>query len=66
MNAVIDYLEVKKPASISIVTLVVRKNSPTPEQETYHAFDIDEEWIVGMGCDDDKGHCRNLPAIYSL
>ena len=66
MKAVIEYLEVKKPASISIVTLVVRKNSPTPEQETYHAFDIGEEWIVGMGCDDDKGYCRNLPAIYSL
>ena len=66
MKVVIEYLQVKKPASISIVTLVVRKNSPIPEQETYHAFDIDEEWIVGMGCDDEKGHCRNLPAIYSL
>ncbi len=66
MKAVIEYLEVKKPASISIVTLIVRKNSPTPKQEAYHAFDIDEEWIVGYGLDNEKGNMRNLPSIWSL
>ena len=30
MKAVIEYLEVKKPASIKIVSLVTRKTSPTP------------------------------------
>ena len=66
MKAVIEYLEVKKPASISIVTLIVRKNSPTPKQEAYHAFDIDEEWIVGYGLDNEKGNMRNLPSIRAL
>jgi len=66
MKAVIEYLEVKKPASISIVTLIVRKNSPTPKQEAYHAFDIDEEWIVGYGLDNEKGNMRNLPSIWAL
>ena len=28
--------------------------------------EIEDEWIVGMGCDDERGHCRNLSAIYSL
>ena len=66
MKAIIEYLEVKKPASISIVTLIVRKNSPTPKQEAYHAFDIDEEWIVGYGLDNEKGNMRNLPSIWAL
>ena len=66
MKAVIEYLEVKKPASISIVTLIVRKNSPTPKQEAYHAFDIDEEWIVGYGLDNEKGNMRNLNSIWAL
>jgi hypoxanthine phosphoribosyltransferase len=66
MKAVIEYLEVKKPASISIVTLIVRKDSPIPKQEAYHAFDIDEEWIVGYGLDNEKGNMRNLPSIWAL
>ena len=66
MKAVIEYLEVKKPASISIVTLVTRKNSPPPKQKSYHAFTIDEEWIVGYGLDNEKGNMRNLSSIWAL
>ena len=66
MKAITEYLEVKKPASITVVTLIVRKNSPTPPQECYHVFDIDEEWVIGMGMNDDKGHARNYPSIYAL
>ena len=66
MKAVIEYLEVKKPASISIVTLIVRKNSPTPKQEAYHAFDIDEEWIVGYGLDNEKGNMRNRSWFFNF
>ena len=66
MKAITDYLEVKKPASISIVTLIVRKTSPVPPQECYHAFDIDEEWICGYGLDNEHGHMRNLPSIWAL
>jgi hypoxanthine phosphoribosyltransferase len=66
MKAVIDYLEVKKPASISIVTLVTRATSPIPEQKSYHAFTIDDEWLVGFGMDNDKGYCRNYPSILAL
>ena len=66
MNAVIDYLEVKKPASISIVTLITRETSPIPKQKSYHAFTIKDEWIVGMGLDNDKGHMRNIPSIWAL
>ena len=66
MKAVIDYLEVKHPASISIVSLVTRETSPIPPQKSYHAFTIKDEWCIGMGMDDDKGHGRNYPSIYAL
>ena len=66
MKAITEYLEVKKPSSITVVTLIVRKNSPTPPQEYYHAFNIDEEWIVGYGLDDENGQMRNLPSIWAL
>ncbi len=66
MNAVIDYLEVKHPASISIATLLTRETSPIPEQPFYHAFTIKDEWIVGYGCDNEHGYCRNYPAVYAL
>lgn len=66
MKAVIDYLEVKKPASISIVSLVTRETSPIPPQASYHAFTIKEEWLVGFGMDNDKGYLRNLPSIWAL
>ena len=66
MNAVIDYLEVKKPASISIVTLITRETSPVPEQKSYHAFTIKDEWVIGMGMDNEQGHMRNVPSIWAL
>ena len=66
MKAVIEYLEVKKPSSISIVTLVARKNSPPSKQKSYHAFTIDEEWIVGYGLDNENGNMRNLSSIWAL
>ena len=66
MKAVIEYLEVKKPASISIVSLITRETSPIPEQKSYHAFTIGDEWIVGLGMDNEKGNMRNLPSIWAL
>lgn len=66
MKAVIEYLEVKKPSSISIVSLIVRDTSPIPEQKSYHAFTIGGEWIVGMGMDSEKGLHRNLKSIWAL
>ena len=66
MAAVVEYLEVKHPASISIVSLIKRKTSPKPTLPSHHAFTIDDEWVVGMGMDDEKGHNRNLNSIWAL
>jgi hypoxanthine-guanine phosphoribosyltransferase len=66
MKALIEYLEVKKPASISIVTLLRRETSPTPEQTSYHALSIKDEWVVGYGMDDENGYSRNLDGVFAL
>jgi len=74
MKAVSEYLQVKKPASINIVTLVKRLKSEWDPLNTETSsirnftwgFTIKDEWIVGMGCDDEHGHSRNLSSIFSL
>jgi len=66
MAAVIEYLEVKHPSSISIVSLITRETSPTPTQKLYKAFTIKDEWVIGYGMDDENGHNRNLKSIWAL
>ncbi len=68
MKAVVDYLKVKKPKSLSIVTLLKRESSPTFELEypCYNILEIKDEWVVGYGLDDDKGLCRNYNTIYEV
>lgn len=66
MKSVIDYLEVKSPSSISIVSLLTRESSPTPTQKSYHAFTIKDEWCIGFGMNDSKGYNRNLSSVWSL
>lgn len=66
MNALIELLEVKHPASISIVTLLTRETSPIPAQPSYHAFTIKDEWVVGFGMDNEKGYARNYRDVFAL
>ena len=66
MQALIELLEVKHPASISIVTLLTRETSPIPKQPSYHAFTIKDEWVVGFGMDNEKGYARNYRDVFAL
>lgn len=67
VSAVIEYLRVKHPASISVVTLITRSNNHNPCPVKHQsAFTIDDEWIVGYGLDNEKGYCRNYSDIYAL
>ena len=72
MAKVIEYLQIKWPKSVNVVTLLKRKNTPF-KLENYqvegtesYGFEIDDEWVVGFGMDDDKGYCRNYKNIYAL
>ena len=66
MDAVIEYLQVKHPASINIVTLLTRETSRIPPVPSYHAFTIKDEWVVGFGMDNDKGYARNYRDVFAL
>ena len=68
MKAVVDYLKVKKPKSLNIVTLLKRDSSPTFKFDCpcYSVLDIKDEWVVGYGMDNEKGYCRNYNTIYEI
>ena len=66
VTAVIEYLNVKHPNSVNIVTLITRESSPIPTVSSYHGKTIGEEWLVGYGMDNSKGYMRNNPNIYAI
>ena len=72
MAKVIEYLQIKWPKSINVVTLLKRKNTPfklknyNVEGTEAFGFEIDDEWVVGHGMDNDKGYMRNYPSIWSI
>ena len=72
MAKVIEYLHIKWPKTINVVTLLKRKNTPfrlknyNVEGTEAFGFEIDNEWVVGHGMDNDKGYCRNYQSIFAL
>ena len=34
--------------------------------EHYNVFEINDEWVIGYGLDNDNGHCRNYNMIYEI
>jgi hypoxanthine phosphoribosyltransferase len=72
MKAVAEYLHIKEPASINMVTLTKRKqNEHEPMgiphiRSFYYGFEINDEWIVGYGCDREDGTGRNIPGIVAI
>lgn len=65
LNAVEKFLEIKEPKSLSVVTMLTRKNSPKSNLKHLNAFTIDDEWVVGFGLGDDDGYCRNYTSVYA-
>lgn len=69
LKAVAEYLQTKKPRSLNVVTLIKRKSAPEEilgADTVRYGFDINDEWIIGYGCDDEEGYFRNHPYIYAL
>lgn len=70
MEAVMKYLKVKDPKSLNIVTLLKRKENavdPSTIADSFaFGFDLDDEWVVGYGMDNDKGYCRNYTGIFAI
>jgi hypoxanthine phosphoribosyltransferase len=66
INAVQQFLEIKEPKSLSLVTLLTRKNSPKAVIKHLNAFIIDDEWVRGGGLNNEDGYGRNYPAVYAI
>lgn len=67
MDASMKYLQSKSPLSLTAVTLLTRENSPTTSGYTLlKGFDIQDEWVIGYGMNEEDGTQRNIPWIYSL
>ena len=73
MAKVIEYLQIKWPKTINVVTLLRRKNTPFRrknydmiEGTEMFGFEINNEWVAGMGMDNDKGYMRNYPSVWSI
>ena len=62
MFEVLHRINDKMPADVKIVTLVHRKGTAFPID--HYCFEIGDEWVVGMGFDD-NGLKRNYRNIYS-
>jgi hypoxanthine phosphoribosyltransferase len=63
-------LDLKGAKTISVVTLFKRKSQPSlilpVDGIHYNGFDVEEEWLVGYGLDDENGYYRNLSNVYSI
>ena len=53
-----------RPTDVKIVTLLKRKKDSPPVN--HFCFEIDDEWVVGYGMDNDKGYCRNYAGIFAI
>ena len=65
LNAVEKFLKIKEPKSLSVVTMLTRKDSPKSNLNHLNAFMIHDEWVVGFGLGDDDGYCRNYTSVYA-
>lgn len=74
MKVVSEFLSLKWPKSLNIITLAARNKKEwkwNPKLDSsinsfYYLFDVDDEWLVGYGMDDENKTKRNLNSIYSV
>lgn len=65
MHAVIDHLSSRRPATLSLCTLLLRDSHKTGREVAYFGRRIGEGFVTGYGMDC-KGRYRNLPGIYII
>ena len=64
---IIDQLNHYNPKSITVITLLHRKDSPILKGVKHiKGYEIGDEWVAGYGMDDLEGTSRNLNYIYEV
>jgi hypoxanthine-guanine phosphoribosyltransferase len=69
MKAVMKFLSVKDPKSMTPVAAIYKENGDFEKVLHILHQDVDtvfDPWYIGYGMDDDKGHNRNLSTIYTI
>ena len=69
MKAVMKFLSVKEPKSMTPVAAIYKENLDFDRVLHILYQDVDsifDPWYIGYGMDDDKGHNRNLSTIYTI
>ena len=67
MNALANHFYQFNPASVQMVTLIKRYiNEVNMPIGSLYGFEIQDEWVVGYGMDDDLGKKRSLPYILAI
>jgi hypoxanthine phosphoribosyltransferase len=70
LQHLITKLEFQGAKTISVLTLFKRKKSNNlilpVDGIHYNGFEIDDEWLIGRGLDDENGYYRNLLDVYSI
>lgn len=69
---VAEYYEANSsPVELILCTVARRKNTPIEDlkkhySEIWSLFEIEDEWLVGYGMDNDSGFMRQIPSILKL
>lgn len=66
MKFALEHLGKKNPKSLSIVTLLVRENSPRFDVPSYEGLMLTDEWVAGYGLNGPEEFNRNLHEIYQI
>ena len=68
INFIINKFKEYSPKSITVITLIKRKDSPSldPSIHYINGFEINNEWIAGYGMDDLEDTSRNLNYIFEV
>jgi hypoxanthine phosphoribosyltransferase len=73
MKFLAKYFNLKEAKTINIVTLVKRAKNEFKPTDPHshvssfrHAFECDNEWLIGYGMDSTHGFKRNLSSIFAL
>ena len=67
-----EFFHLKGAKTINLVTLIKRKENQWqpikgPHVSSFrHAFECDDEWLIGYGMDSTGGYKRNIPSIMAL
>ena len=66
MKAVMKFLSVKDPRSMTPVAAIYKENLVIPEALCILKYSQDSPWFIGYGMDHEDGTCRNIETILEL